>query len=101
AHNFWEITSIKSFQKNVPIAHYADFKAEIAEMMRGKKNILWPGKTRHFTKSSATTGDSKYIPVSRSALLNCHFKGGKDMVALYLRSNPNTHFLSGKVLSLC
>ncbi len=101
AHNFWKISSVKSFQKHVPIAHYADFKADIREMMLGKPNILWPGKTRFFTKSSATTGESKYIPVSRSALAHCHFKGGKDMVAIYLRSNPKTHFFSGKVLSLC
>jgi len=101
SHNFWKISSVKSFQKNVPIAHYADLKADIAEMMQGKGNILWPGKTKYFTKSSATTGESKYIPVSHSALTHCHFKGGKDLVALYLRSNPNTHLFSGKVLSLC
>lgn len=102
AHSFGKIRSVKSFQKYVPISHYADLKADIAEMMRGKGNILWPGKARYFTKSSATTSsESKYIPVSDSALENCHFKGGKDMVALYLRSNPNTRLFSGKVLSLC
>ena len=100
-HNFTKIRSIKAFQKNVPIAHYEDLKADIREMMLGGEDILWPGETRYFTKSSATTADSKYIPMSRGALYRCHYKGGKDLITLYLRSNPDTHLFSGKVLSLC
>lgn len=100
-HKFSRITSIKSFQKNVPVSHYIDFKSDIEDMMNGTPNVLWPGKVHYFTKSSATTSDSKYIPVSKSSLVNCHFKGGKDMIALYLLSNPQTRFFSGKVLSLC
>jgi hypothetical protein len=100
-HSFAKIRSIKSFQNNVPIAHYADLKSNILEMMHGRANILWPGKIKYFTKSSGTTGASKYIPVSKNTLLTCHFKGGKDMVVFYLRSNPKTHLFAGKVLSLC
>lgn len=100
-HNFIKIRSIKDFQKNVPISHYADLKEDIKDMLAGKSNILWPGKVHYFAKSSATTAESKYIPVSRNVLTRCHFKGGKDMVAFYLRSNPDTKLFSGKVLSLC
>ena len=100
-HKFSKIRSIKDFQKNVPVAHYADFQKDIKKMMHGEKNILWPRKIHYFTKSSATTGDSKYIPVSKSALLRCHFKGGKDLLAFYLRANPETKIFSGKALSLC
>ena len=100
-HNFYKINSVKSFQKNVPICHYSDLKGDILEMLNGKGNILWPGKTHFFAKSSATTAESKYIPVTRDALLKCHLKGGKDMAAFYLQSNPKTKLLSGKVLSLC
>jgi hypothetical protein len=100
-YNFRKIRSLKSFQKNVPISHYHDLKPYILEMMSGKANVLWPGKIKYFTKSSGTTGENKYIPVSRSALLGCHFQGGKDMVVYYLRSNPDTHLFSGKILSLC
>ncbi|MEI7810292.1 MAG: GH3 auxin-responsive promoter family protein [bacterium] len=100
-HNFKKIQTIKSFQKNVPIAHYDDLKEDIREMMLGGKDILWPGETHYFTKSSATTADSKYIPMSEGALLRCHYKGGKDLITFYLRSNPDTHLFSGKVLSLC
>ena len=100
-HNFYKIRSIKGFQKNVPISHYADLKDDIFQMLNGKGNILWPGKTKYFAKSSATTAESKYIPVTKEILLKSHLKGGKDMVAFYLRSNPKTKLLSGKGLSLC
>lgn len=101
AHSFYKIYSVKSFRKNVPISHYADLKEDIRDMLNGKSNILWPGKTHFFAKSSATTAESKYIPVTKDALLRCHLKGGKDMIAFYLRSNPKTKLLSGKALSLC
>lgn len=100
-HNFLKIGSIKSFQKNVPICHYADIKDDIVDMLNGKGNILWPGKTQYFAKSSATTSESKYIPVTQNVLHRCHFKGGKDMVAFYIKNNPKTKIFSGKVLSLC
>ena len=100
-HYFNKIKSVKSFQRNIPIAHYADLKNDIRDMMLGGSDILWPGKIFYFTKSSATTSESKYIPMSRSSLLRCHYKGGKDLISLYLRSNPNTHLFAGKVLSLC
>lgn len=101
AHKFSQIRSIKDFQNNVPVSHYSDYKKDINDMMHGDKNILWPGKTHYFAKSSATTLESKYIPVSNSSLKRCHYKGGKDMIAFYMRSNPNTRLFSGKVLSLC
>jgi len=100
-HNFLKIHSVKSFQKNVPISHYTDLKEDIKDMLSGKSNILWPGKIKYFAKSSATTAESKYIPVTKSILSRCHFKGGKDMVAFYLKNNPNTKLFSGKALSLC
>lgn len=100
-HKFFKIRSIKTFQKNVPIAHYADLKTDILDMLNGKSNILWPGKTMYFAKSSATTAESKYIPVTPNALYRCHYKGGKDMVAFYIKNNPETKLFSGKVLSLC
>lgn len=98
---FNEIYSIEDFQKKVPISHYLDLKEDIHRMMLGEKNILWPDKINFFTKSSATTGDSKYIPLSKDTLLNCHYKGGRDLIAFYLRNNPKTRLLSGKALFLC
>ena len=67
----------------------------------GEKNILWPSETRWFAKSSGTTNDkSKFLPVTKEALKNIHYKGGRDVVTLYFRMNPDSRMFSGKSLIL-
>lgn len=101
AHYFNKINNVKDFQKNVPVAHYVDFKKDIEDMLEGIPNILWPGKVKYFAKSSATTSESKYIPVTRTCLTKSHFRGGKDLLSFYMQSNPSTHVFGGKIISLC
>jgi hypothetical protein len=49
-----------------------------------------------FAKSSGTTNDrSKYIPVSREALEDCHYKGGKDLIALHYEQFPQSKLFMG------
>ncbi|HPF93205.1 MAG TPA: GH3 auxin-responsive promoter family protein, partial [Tenuifilaceae bacterium] len=43
---------------------------------------------------------SKFIPVSYEALEECHFRGGKDILALYTDLYPETNIFSGKGLTL-
>ena len=43
---------------------------------------------------------SKFIPVSNEALEDCHFRGGKDVLAIYTNNYPETNVLKGKVLTL-
>ncbi|MDA9325517.1 GH3 auxin-responsive promoter family protein, partial [Flavobacteriales bacterium] len=40
------------------------------------------------------------IPLSKETLYNCHYKGGKDMLALYLESKPNSKIFDGKGIIL-
>lgn len=89
------------YKRHVPILPYNDLKPYTDRMRRGEPDILWPGLVRNFSKSSGTTSDkSKFIPVSRQALHGCHYKGGIDMFALYLRNYPNSKILSGKNLAM-
>ena len=98
---FSDISSYKSFAENVPINDYEALKPYIERTMKGEQNILWPTPIRHFAKSSGTTNDkSKFIPVSAEALRYCHYQGGADCVALYLRENPESRLFSGKGLIL-
>ena len=70
-------------------------------MIEGKKNILWPGEIKWFAKSSGTTNaKSKFIPVSKESLDECHFQGAKDVLAIYYNNFPETRVLSGKSLTL-
>lgn len=94
---FNDISSYKSFAENIPINGYEELKPYIERTMSGEQNILWPTPIRHFAKSSGTTNDkSKFIPVSAESLRYCHYQGGSDCVALYLRENPQSRFFSGK-----
>ena len=88
---FNDISSYKSFAENIPINGYEELKPYIERTMSGEQNILWPTPIRHFAKSSGTTNDkSKFIPVSAESLRYCHYQGGSDCVALYLRENPQS-----------
>ncbi len=94
-HNYEE------FAANVPVNSYEELKADIDRMRHGEPDVLWPGQVKWFAKSSGTTNDkSKFIPVSADGLHNIHYKGGKDVVALYLRNNPDSRLFDGKSLIL-
>jgi hypothetical protein len=101
SYGFSESMTIEEFQKNVPIQSYEEVKPWIERMMAGEQNLLWPSEIKWFAKSSGTTNDkSKFIPVSMEALEECHFRGGKDIIALYSDNNPNSGILKGKGLTL-
>ncbi len=100
-YDFNSIKTIDDFRNRIPIQDYEGLKPYINRLMKGEQNILWPSEIRWFAKSSGTTSDkSKFIPVSREALEDCHFRGGKDMLAVYTTNYPETGIFSGKGLTL-
>ncbi|HDR68688.1 MAG TPA: GH3 auxin-responsive promoter family protein [Bacteroidaceae bacterium] len=100
-YDYPSINSVKEFQNRVPIHAYEDIKPYIERLRNGEQNVLWPSEIKWFAKSSGTTGDkSKFIPVSPEALEECHFRGGKDIIAIYTKIFPETGILKGKALTL-
>lgn len=100
-HHFSKIATVEDFKKAVPIRNYESFKPYVESLREGQQNVLWPSKLKWFAKSSGTTDDrSKYIPVTKEALEECHYKGGKDLLALYYNQKPNANIYSGKHLVL-
>lgn len=100
-YGFNEIRSIKDFQNRVPLFHYDSIKEYINKMLKGEKDILWPGEINWFAKSSGTTSDkSKFIPVSKESLEENHFRGGRDVMVIYLSNNPESTIFKGKTLTL-
>ena len=92
--DYAHIRSYEDFQR-VPIQQYDDIRGYVDRMRHGEKDVLWPGHVIWYAKSSGTTSDkSKFIPVSKDGLKHIHYRGGTDAVALYLRSNPESRFLS-------
>ncbi len=100
-YDFKKIGSVKEFQETLPLQTYEDIKPWVEKLREGEKNLLWPGETKWFAKSSGTTSDkSKFIPVTKESLENCHFRGGKDVIALFLKNCPESKILLGKSLTL-
>lgn len=100
-HNFSNINSVADFQNNVPLSTYESLYPFLDRLFRGEQNVLWPSEIKWFAKSSGTTNDkSKFIPVSKESLENCHFRGGKDVLAFYTLNHPDNRLFSGKSLTL-
>ncbi len=100
-YSYADIKDYAQFSKRVPIQTYEEVKPWVERVRQGEKNLLWPGSTVWFAKSSGTTNDkSKFIPVTSDSIQDTHYRGGKDAVALYLHMNPKSHFSKGKSLVL-
>jgi len=63
-HGFGRITSLRTFQKRVPVCTYEDLKSYIDAERGGKHGQLTEEKPILFAMTSGTTGDAKYIPVT-------------------------------------
>ncbi|TXK46748.1 GH3 auxin-responsive promoter family protein [Pontibacter qinzhouensis] len=100
-YGYKDIKTVKEYQERVPVSAYEDLFPYIERSMKGEQNILWPSEIEWFAKSSGTTNArSKFIPVSPEALEECHYKGGKDMLSIYVNLYPDTKLFSGKGLSI-
>lgn len=100
-YHFHSILTPEQYRERLPIVYYENIKDTIQKIMEGQQNILWPEEIRWFAKSSGTTdAKSKFIPVSPTSLENCHFRGGKDVIAIFNRLYPEAQVFSGKTLAL-
>jgi GH3 auxin-responsive promoter len=64
-HGFGSIASFREFQERVPIASYEDLEPYITAEMQGRPNQLTKDPPVLFTTTSGTTGNRKYIPMTR------------------------------------
>jgi hypothetical protein len=100
-YDFDSVKSYQTFTERVPISTYEDLEPLIEQTRKGEQNILWSTPIKWFAKSSGTTNaKSKFIPVSNEALEDCHYKGSKDLLCMYLNNNENSELFLGKSLRL-
>lgn len=98
-YQFDSIQNYEDFKEKVPLQDYDDVKSWVDLAVEGQDDVLWPGETKWFAKSSGTTSDrSKFIPVTKDSLEDCHYKGGKDLLAIYYSHFPSTKLYKGKHL---
>ena len=98
----YDYNSIKNpniFRERVPVSTYDDLMPIIERLKKGEQNLLWPGEVKWFAKSSGTSeSKSKFIPISRATLEECHYQAGKDVLTLYLNNFPESEVFQGKGL---
>ncbi|WP_209331303.1 GH3 auxin-responsive promoter family protein [Lunatimonas salinarum] len=100
-YGFSHIASYGDFARQVPTHDYEGLKPYIEQTMKGENNVIWPTAVTWFSKSSGTTSSrSKFIPVTEESLEECHYKGGKDMLSIYINNYPETKLFTGKSLSI-
>lgn len=100
-YGFKSISSISDFQNRIPIVSYEDFEPYIEKARQGEPDIIWPGQIKRFAKSSGTTNaKSKFIPITEESLEDCHYKAGKDLIALYVNNHPESELFQHKNLRL-
>lgn len=91
----------ETYALRVPLNNYDTLKDHIDRMRHGAPDVLWRGKVKWYAKSSGTTNDkSKFIPVSKDYLKDTHYRGGADVVSLYLRNRPDSRIFDGRALIL-
>jgi hypothetical protein len=100
-YDFESIKSYKTFSERIPVSTYEDLEPMIELTRKGAQNVFWNTPIKWFAKSSGTTNaKSKFIPVSNEALEDCHYKGSKDLLCMYLNNNENSDMFLGKSLRL-
>jgi len=100
-YGFSDIETVAQYRERVPVFTYEKLFPYIKRLMQGEQNLLWPTEITWFSKSSGTTNQrSKFIPVSQEALEECHFKGGKDLISIYVNNFPETKLFDGKGLAV-
>lgn len=100
-YDYRSIKTREQFRERIPLQTYESLSPYITRLLKGEKNILWAEDVKWFAKSSGTTGTkSKFIPVSKTSLEECHFRGGKDIIAIYNDLYPDNNIISGKSLAL-
>ena len=100
-YSFEDLVNYEDFKRRVPVHTYEQLFPYIDRLMHGEQNVLWPSEIKWFAKSSGTTNArSKFIPVSPESLEDCHLKGGKDLLSIYVNNYPDTNIFSGKGLGV-
>jgi len=96
-HFFHEIKNYEDFKKRVPLRNYEELLPYIEKIKSGHADVLWKGRPIYLAKSSGTTSQTKFIPVTKDSLRNQ--VGAPQYVGLnYAYNYKKYSFLRGKVL---
>ncbi|RME01059.1 MAG: hypothetical protein D6816_12835, partial [Bacteroidetes bacterium] len=82
-----------------PIRDYEALRPWVDRIIKGEKDVLWPGKPKYFAKTSGTTSGVKYIPLTKDSLPN-HFGTARNALFNYYACTGHGDWLDGKMIFL-
>jgi hypothetical protein len=91
-HQFNKIKAYDDFKNFVPVRDYNELKPYIEKILLRESSVLWPGLPAFIAKTSGTTGDLKYLPVTND-FLKC-----TQAAAKYMLCNLSQHISHKKLL---
>lgn len=98
-HDFEAIRTHKEFVERVPVSDYEGLRPYVDRVIKGERDMLWPGLPLYFAKTSGTTSGVKYIPITRASIPN-HINGARNALLNYVHETGRSAFLDGKLIFL-
>ena len=90
---------MRILKNQVPIRDYEGLKPYVDKVVKGEKNILWPGQPLYFAKTSGTTSGAKYIPITKESI-KTHVNSARDALLNYFLKTKNYKPINGKHMFL-
>jgi hypothetical protein len=98
-YSFQNIASYREFRDRVPVFTYDDLEPYIQRIFQGEECVLTESKVKWVAKTSGTTsGKSKYIPITKENIQECHFKGSWFTLAALYSHNEDIKIFARKNL---
>lgn len=94
-HDFSSIINYDDYKSSVSINDYEQIKPYVDQIIRGDKDVLWPGRPIYFAKTSGTTSGAKYIPITKESMPS-HINSARDAILNYIYQTGNVDFVTGK-----
>jgi hypothetical protein len=100
-HGFGRINSVADFQAQVPVRAFDDFWADYwRDGFPRLRDVSWPGLISTFAVSSGTTtGETKYIPLTRP-MLRANTRAAADILVHHIANRPASRVLAGRSFML-
>ena len=98
-HFLASVKSIEEYQNQVPIRDYEGLRTYVDRVVRGEKDVLWPGLPKYFAKTSGTTSGSKYIPITQEMAIH-QIKSARNALLTHIKNTKSAKFLNGKMIFL-
>ena len=101
-HHFSDILAAKSdtemfelYRKYNKPSEFEDFRPYVNRMLQGESDVLFKGKPTLYATTSGSTGEPKYVPISKAYLENCYGRMTRLWLANYVKHN--SHVFDGKI----